>query len=322
MGKILVSASHFHTLCRSAWELLEANGHEVIYDPQRQFPAYSFEELQQIIGDIDAAIIGMDKYTEKVFQMAPKLKAVAKFGVGVDNIDLEAAKRHGVAALNAPGQNSNAVAELTVGFILDLLREVFPIQKELEKGNWVRSLGNELKGKTVGLLGFGAIARLVARKLAAFDVNIQAYDIYMNEQLAASMGVKVVSREEVICNSDIVSLHIPVTEDTHHLFDAQMFAKMKKGAYLINAARGGLVDLDALCDALKSGQIAGAALDAFEVEPLPADAEIFRSGNVICTPHIGAETREAYHNVSMTVSQDIVAVLDGRTPIHWVNRWE
>lgn len=322
MGKILVSASHFHTLCRSAWDLLEANGHEVIYDPQRQFPAYSFEELQQIIGDIDAAIIGMDKYTEEVFQMAPKLKAVAKFGVGVDNIDLEAAKRHGVAALNAPGQNSNAVAELTVGFILDLLREVFPIQKELEKGNWVRCLGNELKGKTVGLLGFGAIARLVAKKLAAFDVNIQAYDIYMNEELAASMGVKVVSREEVICNSDIVSLHIPVTEDTHHLFDAKMFAKMKKGAYLINAARGGLVDLDALCDALKSGQIAGAALDAFEVEPLSADAEIFRSGNVICTPHIGAETREAYHNVSMTVSQDIVAVLDGRTPIHWVNRWE
>lgn len=322
MGKILVSASHFDTLCADAWNLLEANGHEVIYDPQRQFPAYSFEELQQIIGDVDAAIIGMDQYSEAVFEMAPNLKAVAKFGVGVDNIDLEAAKRHRVAALNAPGQNSNAVAELTVGFILDLLRQVFPIQKELEKGNWVRSLGGELKGKTVGLLGFGAIARLVAQKLAAFDVTIQAYDIYMDHALADSMGVKVVTQEEVICNSDIVSLHIPVTEQTHHLFDADMFGRMKKGAYLVNAARGGLIDLDALCDALKTGQIVGAALDAFEVEPLPADSEIFRCGNVICTPHIGAETREAYHNVSMTVSQDIIAVLDGRKPIHWVNRWE
>lgn len=322
MGKVLVSASHFDTLCKSAWELLEANGHQVVYDPRRQFPAYSFQELTQILPDMDAAIIGMDQYTEAVFEMAPKLKAVAKFGVGVDNIDLEAARRHGVAALNAPGQNSNAVAELTVGFILDLLRSVLPIHKELEKGNWVRSLGGELKGKTVGLLGFGAIARLVAQKLAAFDVTIQAYDIYMNQELADAMGVKVVSQEEVICNSDIVSLHIPVTEQTHHLFDAAMFARMKKGAYLINAARGGLIDLDDLCAALKSGQIAGAALDAFEVEPLPADAEIFRCGNVICTPHIGAETREAYDNVSMTVCRDIVAVLDGKKPIHWVNRWE
>lgn len=320
MGKILVSASHFDTLCKEAWELLEQNGHEVIFDPNRVFPAYSYEELKGIIGEMDAAIIGMDEYNEAVFEMAPKLKAVAKFGVGVDNIDLEAAKRHGVKALNAPGQNSNAVAEMTVGFIIDLLRGILPLHNELAKGNWPRRLGGELKGKTVGLMGFGAIAQLVAQKLQGFGVEVKAYDLFMNEAKAQSLGVKVSTQEEVITGSDIVSLHIPVTADTHHLFDDEMFGKMKDGAYLINSARGGLVDLDALCRALQSGKLAGAALDAFEVEPLPVGAEIFRSGNVICTPHIGAETYEAYRNVSLTVARDIVAVLSGQEPKFWVNR--
>lgn len=319
MGKILVSASHFDTLCRDAWDLLEQNGHEVIFDRTRSFPAYSYEELKDIIGDIDAAIIGMDKYDEEVFKIAPKLKAVAKFGVGVDNIDLKAAAKYGVKALNAPGQNSNAVAELTVGFIIDMLRQVIPIHKELEKGNWPRWIGNELIGRTVGLVGFGAIARLVAKKLSGFDVKIKAFDIYMNEKLAEELGVEATTLDDIIENSDVISLHIPATAENHHMFNAQTFARMKKGAYLVNAARGGLVDLDALTDSLREGRIAGAALDAFEVEPLPAGAEIFNY-NVICTPHIGAESYEAYRNVSLCVSKDIIEVLAGREPAHWVNR--
>lgn len=319
MGKILVSASHFDTLCRDAWELFEKNGHEVIFDSSRSFPAYSYEELKDIIGDIDAAIIGMDQYNEAVFKIAPKLKAVAKFGVGVDNIDLEAATRHGVKVLNAPGQNSNAVAELTVCFILDMLRKVIPTHKELEQGNWPRWMGSELAGKTVGLVGFGAIARLVAKKLSSFDVRIKAYDLYMNQELAEKLGVEPCTLDEIIAGSDVVSLHIPVSDDTYHMFDADMFSRMKQGAYLVNAARGGLVDLDALTQALREGKLAGAALDAFEVEPLPAGAEIFKY-NVICTPHIGAESYEAYRNVSLCVSRDIVAVLAGETPEHCVNK--
>lgn len=319
MGKILVSASHFDTLCRDAWELFEKNGHEVIFDSSRSFPAYSYEELKDIIGDMDAAIIGMDQYNEAVFKIAPKLKAVAKFGVGVDNIDLEAATRHGVKVLNAPGQNSNAVAELTVCFILDMLRKVIPTHKELEQGNWPRWMGSELAGKTVGLVGFGAIARLVAKKLSSFDVRIKAYDLYMNQELAEKLGVEPCTLDEIIAGSDVVSLHIPVSDDTYHMFDADMFSRMKQGAYLVNAARGGLVDLDALTQALREGKLAGAALDAFEVEPLPAGAEIFKY-NVICTPHIGAESYEAYRNVSLCVSRDIVAVLAGETPEHCVNK--
>lgn len=320
MGKVLVSASHFDTLCKEAMELLKENGHEVIYDPSRKFPAYSFEELKEIIGDIDAALIGMDVYNEEVFQMAPKLKAVAKFGVGVDNIDGEAAKRHGVKVLNAPGQNSNAVAELTVGFMLDVLRYVIPLHKKMEEGLWPRYLGSEIKGKTVGLLGFGAIARLVAQKLRAFDVNLLAYDLYPNEEAAEELGVKMTTMEEVITASDIVSLHIPATKETYHMFNDETFQKMKEGSYIINAARGALIDLDALSRNLMSGHIAGAALDAFEVEPLPKTAPILQCENIVLTPHTGAETREAYRNVSLCTCRDIVAVLKGEDPIHWVNK--
>ena len=319
MGRILVSASHFDTLCRDAWELLEANGHEVVYDKSRSFPAYSYEELKGIIGDIDAAIIGMDQYDENVFKIAGKLKAVAKFGVGVDNIDLKAATKYGVKALNAPGQNSNAVAELTVGLIVDMLRQIIPIHKELEKGNWPRWIGEEVTGKTIGLLGFGAIARLVVKKLSGFDVRIKANDLFMTPELAAQYGVEACGLDELIETCDVVSLHIPVTDDTYHLFNRETFTRMKKGAYLVNAARGGLVDLDALTEALRDKHLAGAALDAFEVEPLPTGAEIFRY-NVICLPHIGAETKEAYRNVSLCVAKDIVAVLAGKEPVCWVNR--
>lgn len=321
MGKVLVSASHFDTLCAEAMELLKANGHEVIYDPSRKFPAYSFEELQEIIGDIDAALIGMDVYNEDVFKIAPKLKAVAKFGVGVDNIDGEAAKKYDVKVLNAPGQNSNAVAELTIAFMLDVLRYVVPLHKKMEEGLWPRYLGSEIKGKTIGLLGFGAIARLVAEKLRAFGVNILAYDLYPNQELAEKLGVKMTTMEEVITQSDIVSLHIPATKETHHLFDDAMFKKMKKGAYIINAARGALIDLDALSANILSGQIAGAALDAYEVEPLPKTASIHQCENIVLVPHIGAETKEAYHNVSMCTCKDIIAVLNGEDPINWTNRW-
>ena len=319
MGRVLVSASHFDTLCKDAWELLEANGHEVVYDKTRSFPAYSYDELKGIIGDIDAAIIGMDVYNEEVFKIAGKLKAVAKFGVGVDNIDLKAATKYGVKALNAPGQNSNAVAELTVGYIVDLIRRVIPIHKELEKGKWPRWMGEEMKGKTIGLLGFGAIARLVAKKLSSFEVKIKAYDLFMNQELAKELDVEPCGLDELITTCDVVSLHIPVTSDTYHLFNQETFSRMKKGSYLINAARGGLVDLDALTQALKEGQLAGAALDAFEVEPLSAGAEIFNY-NVICTPHIGAETFEAYRNVSLCVVNDIIAILAGKEPVYWVNR--
>lgn len=249
MSKVLVSASHFDTLCQDAWKLFEDNGIDVVFDPAKEFPAYTTEEIENHPDreDIVAALIGMDDFRdERKYQALPNLKAVAKFGVGVDNIDGELAKKYGVKALNAPGQNSNAVAELTVAMILDLLRHVMPLHKDMEKGLWTRFIGSEIKGKTVGLLGFGAIARLVAKKLQCFNVEVIAFDLYPNEQAAKEIGVRMTTQEEVITKSDIVSIHIPATPETHHLFNKETIASMKDGAYLINPARGALVDLDAV----------------------------------------------------------------------------
>lgn len=320
MGKILVSASHFDTLCMEAAALIKEKGHELIYDSKRKFPAYSYDELKKILVDVDAALIGMDKYDEEVFRIAPKLKAVAKFGVGVDNIDCESAARHGVKVINAPGQNSNAVAELTIGYILSLLRYTIPLHKEMEKGKWPRYIGTELKGKTVGLIGFGTIARMVAKKLHAFDVKILAYDLYPNETAAQELHVEMTNFDKVIAQSDILSLHIPATKENYHMFNEKTFKKMKKGSILINAARGAIVDLDSLAEALSKGWLAGAGLDAFEVEPLPLSSSILKCSNVILSPHTGAETRESYHNVSMSTVRDIISVLEGKNPKHWVNK--
>lgn len=319
MGKVLVSSSHFETLCQEAKQMLLAAGHEIVLH-KGELPYMSFEEIAEVIGDIDGAIIGLDDWTEEVWKIAPKLKVVAKFGVGTDNIDKESAKRYGIKVINAPGINSNAVAELTIGIIIDMLRGVTRQHLSMTQGVWPRYLGEELRGKTVGLLGFGAIAKLVAKKLQCFDVNVIASDLYPDLDTAKAYGVEIVSTEDVITRSDIVSIHVPCTPETTHMFNDAVFASMKKGAYLVNAARGAIVDTEALIRALESGQIAGAALDAFENEPLKQDDPLLTCGKVVCTSHTGAETREVYRNVSVCVAQGVIDVLDGREPRYWVNR--
>ncbi len=320
MGKVLVTSSHFETLCQSAKKLLIDAGHEpVVY--QGELPYMSFEEIAKVIGDIDGAIIGLDDWTDAVFQIAPKLKVVAKFGVGTDNIDKQSASRHGIKVINAPGINANAVAELTVGLIIDMLRSVTQLHMAMTKGQWVRALGSELESRTVGLMGFGAIAKLVAKKLQGFDVKVLAYDLYPDYETAKRYGVELVTVDEVIEKSDILSIHIPSTPKTFHMFDDAVFARMKPGAYLVNAARGAIVDTRALLRALNAGRLAGAALDAFENEPLKEDDPLLLSGKVVCTPHTGAETKETYHKVSMCVAQGVIDVLAGKEPQFWVNRW-
>ena len=320
MGKVLVTSSHFETLCQSAKKLLMDAGHEpVVY--QGELPYMSFEEIDGVIGDIDGAIIGLDDWTDEVFQIAPKLKVVAKFGVGTDNIDKESAARHGIKVINAPGINANAVAELTVGLIIDMLRGITQLHMAMTKGQWVRALGSELEGRTVGLMGFGAIAKLVAKKLQGFDVKVLAYDLYPDHETAKRYGVELVTADEVIEKSDILSIHVPSTPETFHMFDDAVFARMKPGAYLVNAARGAIVDTQALLRALNTGRLAGAALDAFENEPLKADDPLLLSGKVVCTPHTGAETKETYHKVSMCAAQGVIDVLAGKDPQFWVNRW-
>lgn len=319
MGNILITASHFQTLCRDAVKLLEENGHRVILN-DHELPYYSFEELAAWAPNIHGAIIGMDQWDERVFQIAPDLKILARFGVGVDNIDLEAAKRHGVQVVNAAGMNANAVAELGVAMILNCLRSVPQLNQKLSQGEWARAVGRDIQGKTVGLLGFGDIGGRVAKKLSGFDVDLLAYDPYPSREKALALGVTLAEMDDVLAQSDIVSIHMPSIPATYHVMNRETFWKMKPGAYFINTARGALVDTQALIDAVTQGRLAGAALDVYEQEPLPMDAPVLHTPGIQCTPHTGAETVETYQNISMMAAQAVIDSLNGKEPKNWINQ--
>jgi D-3-phosphoglycerate dehydrogenase len=318
MGKILITASHYAQLCAPAKEMLEKAGHTVVLN-KSDMPYYSFEQLRPLVADIDAAIIGMDRWDEEIFALAPRLKAIARFGVGIDNIDLSAARQRGIKVTNALGMNANAVAELAVGYIFDMVRNTIRLNADLSKGVWSRAVGHDLKGKTVGLLGFGDIARRVAKKLSGFEVRILACDLFPNREAAAALGVTLVDEKTLLAESDIVSIHIPSTKETRHYMNRDTFAQMRKGAYFINTARGALVDSEALCDSIEAGHLGGAALDVFETEPLPKESRLIAMDKIICTPHTGAETFETYTAVSLCTAQAVIDVLNGKEPQNWVN---
>jgi D-3-phosphoglycerate dehydrogenase / 2-oxoglutarate reductase len=315
--KVLVTATNYSELCAEAKQLLEDNGCEVIENPYNR--PMTFEELQQFVPHVDAVVAGVDTWNESVFQLAPNLKVISRFGVGVDNIDLAKAREFGINVTNAPQINSNAVAELAVGLIINGLRNIVNLNNSTRKGNWDRFVGYELKGKNVGLLGFGNIAQSVAKKLHGFDVNFYAYDKYPNVEKAKQYNVNIVSAEEVLAQSDIVSMHLPSIAETYHFMNDATFGMMKTGSYFVNTSRGPLVDETALYNALKSGKLAAAAIDVYENEPIKADNQLFELNNIITTPHTAAETYEVYHAVGLLTAKAIIDVLSGDTPQNLLN---
>jgi D-3-phosphoglycerate dehydrogenase / 2-oxoglutarate reductase len=310
--KVLVTATNFSTLCSESRALFEKNGWQVI---ENMFGRpMTFDELKERVGDIDAVVAGVDTWNEAVFQLAPKLKIIARFGVGVDNIEVEAARRFGIKVTNAAGKNANAVAELTIGLLLAAMRNIPWLHQAAQRGISDRFVGQELVGRTIGFLGFGTVAQKVARKLAGFDVEIIAYDKYPNSEAAKELQVTLVSAEEVLRKSDVVSLLLPSLEETHHFMNAKTFGLMKNGAYFINTARGALVDEHALYDVLASGKLTAAAIDVYEVEPVSADNPLFQLPNIVTTPHTAAETYETYRTVGLHTAQSILDEFEGTNP--------
>lgn len=315
--KVLVTATNYSTYCSAAKALLEENGVEVIENPYGR--PMTRDELLTVVGDIDGAVVGVDTWNEKIFAHASKLRAMARFGVGVDNIDLAAAKAHGIQVTNAKGMNSNPVAELTVGLILSTLRNVPAFNASIREGKWDRFMGRDLAGMTVGLLGFGDIAQRVAKKLSGFDVSICAYDLYPNLEKARELNVEMVSMEETLHRADVVCMHLPSLPSTHHIMDAQTFGMMKDGSYFINTARGALVDETALAQALRSGKLTAAAIDVFDQEPVRRDNPLFALPNLFATPHTAAETYDTYHNVGLATARQLLDVFAGKKPNNLLN---
>ena len=315
--KVLVTGTNYSTYCSAAKALLEENGIEVIEN--RFGRPMTKEELLEVVPDIDGVVVGVDTWNEEIFAHAPRLRAMARFGVGVDNIDLAAAKQHDIQVTNAKGMNSNPVAELTVGLILSTLRNVPAFNASIRQGKWDRFMGRDLAGMTVGLLGFGDIAQRVARKLSGFDVTVCAYDLYPNLEKARELHVEMVSMEEVLGRSDVVCMHLPSLPSTHHIMNTHTFGMMKDGSYFINTARGALVDEAALAQALRSGKLTAAAIDVFEQEPVSKENPLFALPNLFATPHTAAETYDTYHNVGLATARQLLDVFAGEKPDNLLN---
>lgn len=316
--KVLVTATNYSKLCANAKAMLESNGFEVIENTFGR--PMTFDELKEKVGDICGLVAGVDTWNEEVFKLAPDLKVIGRFGIGVDNIDLEAAKRHGIKVMNARAINSDSVAECTVGFILAVMRNIVNLDRSTREGKWERYVGNTIRGKKIGLVGFGAIAQYTAKLLSAFETDIFAYDVYPNVEAAKKLGVTMTDLETIIKQSDIITLHVPCTPETTKLFSDREFEMMKDTAIIVNVARGPVIDEKALYKALKEKKIAGAGLDVFEVEPTNSANPLFALDNVVVLPHSAAETYETYDAVGMATAQAIIDVMNGKDPINWLNK--
>ncbi|HET6440618.1 MAG TPA: phosphoglycerate dehydrogenase [Anaeromyxobacter sp.] len=270
------------------------------------------EELEGIIGQYDAlAVRSATKVNAKVLAKATRLKVVGRAGVGVDNVDLDAATKRGVVVMNTPGGSSTTVAELALALVLSLSRHVAAATASVKAGKWEKKKfqGHELAGRTLGVVGIGNIGSVLVDRARAMKMRALAYDPFISADAASKLGVELVDLETLWRESDVISLHVPLTEQTKNLINAEVLAKMKKGAVLVNCARGGIVDEKALAEALASGHLAGAAMDVFEKEPPPPDHPLLKFENFACTPHIGASTEEAQSAVAVAIAEQLVAYL-------------
>jgi D-3-phosphoglycerate dehydrogenase len=280
------------------------------------------EQILELAKDVDAIAVRSDtRITAEVFAVAKKLKVVGRAGVGVDNIDIEAATDHGVIVMNTPTGNTIATAELTFTHMLAGTRAIVQACAGMKAGLWDRKkyTGSELNQKTLGILGMGRIGAEVAKRAMAFQMDVLAYDPYLTESRAKALGVKQATLDEVIENADYITVHMPMTKDTKHMLNADAFSRMKDGVRVFNVARGGIIDEAALIEALKSGKVAAAGLDVYEDEPPPEDSPLRSIENLVLTPHLGASTQEAQENVGIDVAKQMIEALTGGMVMNALN---
>jgi len=278
----------------------------------------SAQDLVKEIGEYDAMIVrGRTKVTREIIEAGKKLKVIGRSGVGVDNIDIAAAQDKGIIVVNAPSSTSTAVAELAMGLIFALAREIPRADAAAKHGEWLKKglMGIELYGKTLGIIGFGRIGSTVGKMAAAAGMHILAYDIFTTPEAVKMVGGELLAVDEIIMKSDFITIHTPLTDETRGMINAKAISQMKDGVYIICTARGGIIDEKALLEALNSGKVAGAALDVFEVEP-STNKELINHPRVIVTPHIGGQTHEAQRRASIDIAGEVLAALKGNQ-LHW-----
>jgi D-3-phosphoglycerate dehydrogenase len=315
--RVLVTPTTFGLYDPQLCQELEAAVGEVIYN-RRGRPLTS-DELKELLPGCDGYIAGLDRVDRAALELADQLKVIARYGVGIDNVDIEAAAQKGIKVTNTPHANAASVAELAVGLMLALARSIPESAESVRAGNWPRLRGKSLGGKVIGLVGFGSVAREVARRLQSWELTLLACDPFGDEELARSLHVRLVTLDDLVREADFVSLHAPLVGATRNMVNADLLAHMKRGAYLVNTARGELVDEEALLAALDSCQLAGAALDVYAQEPPMADSPLRRHPRLLATPHCGAHTDGAANGMGRESIVDCMAVLRGESPLHPVS---
>ena len=275
--------------------------------------------LIELLQDCDGYLAGLDHVSDYVLKRCPKLKAISRYGAGYDRVDVKTAKEQGVKVANTPGANAQAVAELSFAMLMSLARKITYLHQETISGKWVRSTGIELFGKTLGVIGLGAIGKKVAACAKGFNMQVLAYDPYIDEDYCKENGILSADFNTVIKNADFISLHLPLTESTWHLINSDVIAAMKPTAIVVNASRGGIVDEAAAYQALVSNRLGGLGLDAFEHEP-PEASPLFSLPNVIATPHAGAHTSEATAAMADMAVENLICMLQGKACEYVVNQ--
>jgi len=290
-------------------EILEKNGLQVTYEPE-----ITPEQIAEKIGNFDVVVVrSRTKITRELIQKADKCKIIARVGVGLDNIDQDAAKEKEIRVINAVEGAMNAVAELVIGLMLSLARDIARADREVRNGNWIKKelMGSELRGKYLGIVGLGNIGKRLARIAKSFNMNIIGFDVMpIDEEFSKEVGLMKADLDTLLASSDYVSLHVPLLDSTKHMINSEKITTMKNTARIINTSRGGVIDEEALYDALKGGNLGGAALDVFEVEPATSN-KLTTLPNFISTPHMGAQTKEAQSLAANVIAEKIIQILRG-----------
>jgi D-3-phosphoglycerate dehydrogenase len=304
-GSVLICDS----INQTGIDILKKAGMKVDYKPN-----ILTDELLSIVKDYQVILVrSRTKITREVIQAASNAKIIARAGVGLDNIEVTAAEDKGIRVINAPEAAINAVSELTVGNMISLARSIPLADSEMKRGKWIKKnlMGTELSGKYLGIVGVGNIGRNVGRIAKALRMNLIGYDPYpIDRDYIKEVGLIVTDLNTLVQSADFITCHVPLLEETKHLFNTELISNMKSTAYIINASRGGVIDETALYNALCNGNIAGAALDVFETEP-PLNNPLIGLSNVICTPHIGAQTKEAQELTSIVIAEKIIQIIRG-----------
>jgi len=290
-------------------DILEKNGLKVTYEPE-----ITPEQIAEKIGTFEVVVVrSRTKMTRELVEKADKCQIIARVGVGLDNIDQEAAKEKNIKVINAVEGAITAVAELVIGLMLSMAREIPRADREIRNGNWIKKelMGSELKGKYLGIVGLGNIGKRLGRLARALNMNIIGYDVVpIDDEFSKEVGLMKADLDTLLSSADYVSLHVPLLDSTHHMINAEKLKMMKNTAYIVNTSRGGVIDEEALYNSLKEGNIAGAALDVFETEPATGN-KLTTLHNFIATPHMGAQTKEAQLLAANIIAEKIIQILRG-----------